>query len=168
MKERLGSHTSFSERHRGFKHSARASAGPELSPRDAVLHRVNLGRPDTSKAWGGIVTALARYEPAVDMFAIHQDWDAESVWRSAIGEGPAMLGDVTASHILAIIDLSTLWAQRKVAGPGVHMPNLVVEPTWAHGVRTDVGARYDEEMPGLNVYNWRCGVDSKLHRRYSG
>lgn len=121
-----------------------------LTAREAVTARVSLGRPVAEAGWASIGLAMKRYEPTISMFAEGRV-GADEVWAMAIGG--ETLYHLTASHVLAIIDAGA-WDSSG-------------DPFWIDGVRTELGAIYDQRMPALNVRNWQAGLDVKSHRRYS-
>lgn len=121
-----------------------------LTAREAVTARVSLGRPVAEPGWAPVGLAMKRYEPTISMFAEGRV-SADEVWSRAIGG--ETLYDLTASHVLAIIDAGAWDASG--------------DPLWVDGVRTELGALYDQRMPELNVRNWQAGLDVQFHRRYS-
>ena len=114
--------------------------------------RMPTGRPAASAGWAAKQHAGALFEDAMAWYA-EQGWTASQVWRAATGCSSAPPNRVSASQIIAIAETAHCEGE-----PGTHTPELRTDPLWAHGVRSALGAEYDDAMCGLNVHNWACDL----------
>jgi hypothetical protein len=144
---------------------SRSPSALTLTAREAVIDRAPLGRPPlTGGKWGTSWLSLHRYEPTMSMFG-EAKWSPAEVWHSAIGGSGTLSSLLSASMVIAVIDVGLAWALNRTMA-GEHAPTLHPSPTWIEGERTDIGAEYDAALPGLNVRDWQAGLDIQFHRRY--
>lgn len=152
--------TTYSERSELQRRRAPGVESRTLDARQAVEERMSLGPPVPQIGYHGVRMVMLQYEPGI-VFLGELGWTPQKVWDAVMGGGRPR-DTITASVVVAIIHLS--WFSLECYG---RVPRVDASPTWIDGERTALGAKFDEEMPGLNIQFWQAGLDSKQRRRYS-